>query len=99
LARAAAVNPMTVSKAYSRLEAEGIVQRIRSQGMRISKTAINIPLKQRQRQFRQLAQLAIARGHQLGLTESQILDVLDSLVRASYQDSNGQDPTKEHSTS
>ena len=81
VARAAVVNPMTVSKAYSRLENEGTVQRIRGQGMRVMKPAINIPLKQRREQFRQLAQSAIARGHQLGLTESQIREVLDPLLQ------------------
>jgi len=81
VAQAAAVNPMTVSKAYSRLESEGTVQRIRGQGMRVEKRAISIPLKQRREQFRQLAQSAIARGHQLGLTEPQIREVLDPLLQ------------------
>ena len=35
VARDAAVNPMTVSKAYSRLEAEGVVRRVRGQGMQV----------------------------------------------------------------
>ncbi len=80
VAQAAAVNPMTVSKAYSRLESEGVVQRIRGQGMRVVKPVTSIPLRQRREQFRQLAQSAMTRGHQLGLSESQIREVLDALL-------------------
>jgi GntR family transcriptional regulator len=41
VARDAAVNPMTVSKAYSRLEAEGVVRRVRGQGMQILAPSTN----------------------------------------------------------
>jgi GntR family transcriptional regulator len=36
-----AVNPMTVSKAYSLLEAQGLLQRIRGQGMVVAQRAVN----------------------------------------------------------
>ena len=36
-----AVNPMTVSKAYSLLEAQGLVQRVRGQGMVVAQRAVN----------------------------------------------------------
>ena len=36
-----AVNPMTVSKAYSLLEAQGLVQRVRGQGMVVARCAVN----------------------------------------------------------
>lgn len=86
VARTAAVNPMTVSKAYSRLEAEGVVERIRGQGMRVIKPPKNAPLRQRREQFRTLARSAIARARQLGLTESQIREVLDEAANAIIQE-------------
>lgn len=36
-----AVNPMTVSKAYSLLEAQGLVQRLRGQGMVVAERPMN----------------------------------------------------------
>src|SRR5690242_2586165 len=36
-----AVNPMTVSKAYSTLERDGIVELVRGQGMRVRQSATN----------------------------------------------------------
>jgi len=86
VARFAAVNPMTVSKAYSRLEAEGVVQRVRGQGMRVVKPSKNAPLRERREQFRTLARSAIARARQLGLTESQIREVLDEVTEAILQE-------------
>jgi GntR family transcriptional regulator len=86
VARAAAVNPMTVSKAYSRLEAEGTVARVRGLGMRICRPPKGIPVSHRRRQFRQLAQTAIARAGQLGLTEAQVRDELEALIRNHFQE-------------
>lgn len=34
-----AINPMTVSKAYSQLEAEGVLERLRGKGMAVAATA------------------------------------------------------------
>lgn len=80
VARAAQVNPMTVSKAYSRLELEGVVERVRGQGMRILEPGTLGPLSERQREFRDLAAPAIHRAIQLGLNEQQIRETLDQLL-------------------
>jgi len=80
VAAAAAVNPMTVSKAYSRLEAEGTVERLRGQGMRVTKTQAIGTLTQRQAQFRQLVEPALHRAQQLGLSETEAREVLDTLL-------------------
>lgn len=80
VARAAQVNPMTVSKAYSRLELEGVVERVRGQGMRILEPGTLGPLSERQREFRDLAAPAIHRAIQLGLNEEQIRETLDQLL-------------------
>lgn len=82
VARAAQVNPMTVSKAYSRLELEGVVERVRGQGMRILEPGTLGPLSERQREFRDLAAPAIHRAIQLGLNEEQIRETLDQLLEA-----------------
>jgi len=86
VARAAAVNPMTVSKAYSRLEAEGTVERVRGLGMRICKPPKGISIGHRRKQFRHLARTAMARAGQLGLTEAQVRDELESLIRNHFQE-------------
>jgi GntR family transcriptional regulator len=79
IAREAAVNPMTVSKAYSRLEAEGVVRRVRGQGMEVLPPAQNGTLDQRKQQFRETIEPALHRARQLGLTHKQIRDVIASL--------------------
>ncbi|BBO36404.1 GntR family transcriptional regulator [Lacipirellula parvula] len=80
VARAAQVNPMTVSKAYSRLELEGVVERVRGQGMRILEPGTLGPFSERQQEFCNLAAPAIHRAIQLGLTEQQIRETLDQLL-------------------
>ncbi len=83
VAAAAAINPMTVSKAYSRLEAEGVVHRQRGQGMRVAKPKPLGTLAERQQQFRQLVQPALHRALQLGLTEPETQEVLNTLLQKS----------------
>ena len=81
VARDAAVNPMTVSKAYSRLETEGVVRRVRGQGMEVlppRKTARSTSAKQ---QFRDTIEPALHRARQLGLNQKQIREVISSLLQ------------------
>lgn len=82
VAKAAQVNPMTVSKAYSRLETEGVVQRVRGQGMRVLEPNSGGSLRERSQEFRDLAAPAIHRAIQLGLDEQQIRNLLDDLLKA-----------------
>ncbi|MEX2026159.1 MAG: GntR family transcriptional regulator, partial [Pirellulaceae bacterium] len=79
--REAAINPMTVSKAYSRLEADGVVRRVRGQGMEVREPSPNGSLEERKRQFRDTIEPALHRAHQLGLNRSQIRDVISSLLQ------------------
>ncbi len=92
VAAAAAVNPMTVSKAYSRLEAEGVVERLRGQGMRVAKTQVTGTLAERQQQFRQLVEPALHRAKQLGLSEEETQEVLNILLQRNLP--NSSPPTK-----
>ena len=80
VARQAAVNPMTVSKAYSRLETEGLVRRVRGQGMEVLPPSQDGTLADRQQQFRDAVGPALHRAQQLGLTPDQIRDVFASLL-------------------
>ena len=93
VAQAAAVNPMTVSKAYSRLEADGVVERVRGRGMRVVKPSVSGTPTQRQEQFRLLADLALHRANQLGLSKQEIRSILDELVNKVTDPHNSQDTT------
>jgi GntR family transcriptional regulator len=81
VAREAAVNPMTVSKAYSRLEAEGVVRRVRGQGMEVLPPSQNGTIDQRKQKFRETIEPALHRARQLGLNPKQIRDVVTSLLQ------------------
>jgi GntR family transcriptional regulator len=81
VAQAAEINPMTVSKAYSRLEVEGLVERVRGQGMRVLQPAILGRIADRKTEFADALAPAIHRAQQLGLTPDQVRSVFDSLLK------------------
>jgi GntR family transcriptional regulator len=81
VAQDAAVNPMTVSKAYSRLETEGVVRRVRGQGMEVLVPSQNGSLEQRKQQFREVIEPALHRARQLGLNRTQIREVISSILQ------------------
>lgn len=81
VAHAASVNPMTVSKAYSRLETEGAVRRVRGLGMQILPPSQNGTLDQRKQQFRETIEPSLHRARQLGLNPKQIREVISSLLQ------------------
>ncbi|TWT88128.1 HTH-type transcriptional repressor YtrA [Pseudobythopirellula maris] len=86
VARAADVNPMTVSKAYSQLESEGLVERERGRGMRVREPGDNAAtLTQRKRQFQELLAPALHRAAQLGLSEAQVRQVIESQLKERHQ--------------
>ena len=75
------VNMMTVSKAYSRLEADGIVERVRGMGMRVNAPVVFGTVAERKAELKPLAEAFVARGKQLGLTAEQIHAVIQSLLK------------------
>jgi GntR family transcriptional regulator len=81
VAQSAAVNPMTVSKAYSRLEAEGVVRRARGLGMEVLPPSSNGSLDERKQQFRTTIEPALHRARQLGLNGKQIREVVSSMLQ------------------
>lgn len=79
--QAAAVNPMTVSKAYSLLESERVVERVRGQGMRVLEPIADGSVATRQRHCREQLAPAFHRAKQLGLSERQLRQVIESLLK------------------
>jgi GntR family transcriptional regulator len=75
------VNHMTISKAYSRLEASGVVERVRGKGMMLKESPITGTLKNRQSQLQPLMEQAVIRARQLGLNDTQILAVLKTVLQ------------------
>jgi len=75
------VNMMTVSKAYTRLEAEGVLQRVRGRGMRVLAPTTKSSLTSRKKELRELARPMMTRAQQLGLSNTQILEILESMLK------------------
>jgi len=72
------INPMTVSKAYSLLERDGVVELVRGQGMRVRETATNG--KVRREAILPLLQQVAATARQLSLRPEQVLAQLKPLL-------------------
>ncbi len=75
------VNMMTVSKAYARLEVEGVLERDRGTGMRVREQATTARVADRQKELRGVAEHVVTRGLQLGLSDEQILAVVKMLLQ------------------
>jgi GntR family transcriptional regulator len=74
------VNMMTISKAYAKLEADGLIERVRGTGMRVRATAARGSLVDRSQELRPLVEQAVVRARQLKLSDAQILEVLQSVL-------------------
>ena len=72
------VNPMTVSKAYSLLERDGVVELLRGQGMRVKETATNG--KVRREAILPLLKQVAATAKQLSLKPEQVIQQLKPLL-------------------
>lgn len=81
LGAALGVNMMTVSKAYARLETEGIVERVRGKGMAICELRPTGSATERMGQLRPLLEQAVLRGRQLGLSDDQIRRGLEGVLK------------------
>ncbi len=75
------INMMTVSKAYARLEAEGVVERVRGKGMRVRESSPHGNTAERKADLRQHVEAMVTRGRQLGLTDEQIQAVVKSVLK------------------
>ena len=81
------INAMTVSKAYARLEIEGVLERVRGTGMRVmaipsvvSPTHLS-SLSSRKEQLRPAAVEFLAQGKQIGLSAEQSLAIATKVAQ------------------
>ena len=80
LATTHAVNPMTISKAYSLLEAEGLLERNRGKPMTVaSQSRKQTPLGQRLGQIQPLVQQTVLAAKQLQLSEAELVKAVRRL--------------------
>lgn len=76
------INPMTVSKAYSLLERDGVVELVRGQGMRVAERAgTGGSVGQRQERLAPLLEQVLAEAYQLSLSPRQVQSLLVRLIK------------------
>ena len=75
-----AVNPMTVSKAYSLLERDGVVELVRGQGMRVNDPGPAGNGKARRAALAPLLEQVALTAKQLNLTPQQVLTQLKPML-------------------
>ncbi|MCX7427943.1 MAG: GntR family transcriptional regulator [Planctomycetia bacterium] len=74
------VNMMTISKAYARLEGDGVIERVRGTGMRVRPPSARGSLADRRQQLRPLVEQAVIRARQLQLDDAEIIEVVQSVL-------------------
>lgn len=82
VAAALGINPMTVSKAWSRLEADGVLVRDRGRGMAVAPRRKAGSLADRRAEVQPLVDRAVTHALHLGLTPTQLM----ALVRESLEE-------------
>lgn len=75
------VNMMTISKAYSLLERDGVLLRQRGVGMRIAEQTQTLTLSQRKAELKPLAMAYLSRGRQLGMTDTQLMEMIQNQIK------------------
>lgn len=84
VALAIEVNHMTVSKAYSLLERDGVVELVRGQGMRVAArqaAGSNGSLRERQEQLMPLLRQVVAEAYQLSLNGGQVKTLFERAIK------------------
>lgn len=88
------INSMTVSKAYSQLEREGVIEFVRGHGMRVKEPQTRGTLKERQSRLKPLLEQAVAMAYQLSLSAQDVRTLLEPMLaqlEASMERRAGQD--------
>jgi GntR family transcriptional regulator len=75
------INMMTISKAYARLEADGVIERVRGTGMRVRETNGRGSVADRRQELRPLVEQAVVRARQLRLSDEQVIEVVKSVLK------------------
>lgn len=80
VAKEVEVNPMTVSKAYSILEKEGVLETVRGQGMRAGKVSVHsVDLTKNEAEIAPLLKEVVVRSKQIALDESNLIRLIKNL--------------------
>jgi len=80
------VNPMTISKAYSILEATGMLERRRGKGMIVARNEqSNMKLAQRLEMLRPVLREAAAQANQLALPQDKVLKMFSKFLEESHE--------------
>ena len=80
------INPMTVSKAYSLLEHDGVVELVRGQGMRVNHPGGAANGKARLRAILPLLRQVAEAARHLSLTPQQVIHELEALMEEPHDD-------------
>ncbi|QGZ38381.1 GntR family transcriptional regulator [Pseudoduganella flava] len=80
VAQALAVNPMTVSKAYNLLEMEGVLERLRGQGMQVAQRRRQ-GKGEREALLRPALERAAREARQLELDDATILELFKQVLK------------------
>lgn len=75
-----AVNPMTISKAYSLLEAMGLLERIRGKGMIVASETENPKLADRLELLHPVLNEVVMQARQLNIPPQKVLEELNKLM-------------------
>lgn len=76
------VNPMTISKAYSLLEREGVVEFVRGQGMRVrDRKEKTLRLRDREAALLPYLRQVVSQAYHLSLSPDQVRALLDPLLK------------------
>ena len=86
LAQQLQVNPMTVSKAYSLLERDGLVDLVRGQGMRVRPPTPSSNGKARRQVLLPLLEQVAATARQLAVPPDEVIALLKPLLKETQHD-------------
>ena len=86
LAQQLQVNPMTVSKAYSLLERDGLVELVRGQGMRVRPPTPSTNGKARKQVLLPLLEQVAAAAAQLSVPPDEVIALLKPLLKETHHE-------------
>lgn len=78
LATKLAVNPNTVARAYRDLQADGFLEPLRGEGLRVTKEAVSRSQKHRTRLLNERIRLVVVEARQSGITREQFDTIVDA---------------------
>ncbi len=79
------VNPMTISKAYSLLEAQNIVTRVRGKGMKVMEYSHEATTEERLEQLIPIMETLIHQSQQLDLEKEQVVEWFNYQIEKEVQ--------------